>query len=188
MKKKYTLIVIGCIIVLIGALLFSEQKAGDTGVLSGESDFVTVGTDRDSDVSEWVTDSGSTSSAVTEGDTDVVDGTVVFGEYYYDVDDVACYLHLYGELPENYITKQEAQALGWISSEGNLWEVAPGMCIGGDRFGNYEGLLPTTGTYTECDVNYEGGYRTGERLVFDGEGGIWYTGDHYETFEQLYPQ
>ncbi|MBO5648389.1 MAG: ribonuclease [Clostridia bacterium] len=154
-------------------------------MLPGESDSATVGTDSAPDVSDEPTENDGTSS-VTEGDN--ADDTVVLGEYYYEVDDVAYYLHLFGELPENYITKSEAQALGWISSEGNLWEVAPGMCIGGDRFGNYEGLLPTTGSYTECDVNYEGGYRTGERLVFDGEGGIWYTADHYETFEQLYPQ
>ena len=116
------------------------------------------------------------------------DGEIVRGEYYYTVDDVAYYLAAYGELPENYITKKEAETFGWISSEGNLWDVAPGAVIGGDRFGNYEKLLPEGGDYTECDVNYYGGYRGGERLVFDTEGNIWYTADHYETFEPLYPQ
>lgn len=116
------------------------------------------------------------------------DGEIVRGEYYYTADDVAYYLSAYGELPENYITKKEAETLGWVSSEGNLWDVAPGAVIGGDRFGNYEGLLPAHGSYTECDVNYTGGFRGGERLVFDTEGNIWYTADHYETFELLYPQ
>ena len=86
------------------------------------------------------------------------------------------------------MTKKEAEALGWIAAEGNLWDVASGACIGGDRFGNYEGLLPRDGDYTECDVNYFGGYRGGERLVYDTDGNIWYTADHYETFEPLYPQ
>ena len=55
-------------------------------------------------------------------------------------DEVALYIHTYGHLPENYITKKQAQALGW--SGGSLEPYAPGKCIGGDRFGNYEGLLP----------------------------------------------
>ena len=104
---------------------------------------------------------------------------------YTDKDEVAEYIDTYGELPDNFITKNEAKALGWDSSKGNLQEVAPGKSIGGDRFGNYEGRLPN-GKWTECDVNYHGGYRGSERLVFSEEGAIYYTNDHYETFEQLY--
>ena len=103
-------------------------------------------------------------------------------------EDVAEYIHTFGTLPGNFITKSEAQALGWVNSKGNLWDVAPGMSIGGDYFGNYEGLLPTKKgrKYTECDVNYEGGYRGSERVIFSNDGLIFYTGDHYETFTQLY--
>ena len=99
-------------------------------------------------------------------------------------EDVAEYIHTFGTLPKNFITKNEAKKLGWVSSEGNLWEVAEGMSIGGDRFGNYEGILPE-GDYTECDVNYSGGFRGSERLVFSDEG-IYYTNDHYASFTQLY--
>ncbi len=100
--------------------------------------------------------------------------------------DVALYLHLYGELPDNFITKNEARDLGW--SGGGLEDYAPGMCIGGDRFGNREGLLPE-GNYHECDVNTLGeDSRGAERLVWDDEGNIYYTGDHYESFEQLYSE
>jgi len=69
-----------------------------------------------------------------------------------------------------------------------LDEVAPGMSIGGDTFGNREGLLPKADgrKYYECDVNYEGGYRNGERIVYSNDGLIFYTDDHYESFEQLY--
>ena len=103
-------------------------------------------------------------------------------------EDVAEYIHTFGTLPQNFITKSEAQALGWDSSKGNLWEVAEGMSIGGDRFGNYEGLLPTQKgrKYTECDVNYSGGYRGGERIIFSNDGLIYYTNDHYKSFTQLY--
>ena len=106
------------------------------------------------------------------------------GEYT-SPEDVAAYLHAYGQLPKNFLSKNEARDLGWDSSKGNLWDVAPGMSIGGDRFGNYEGLLPE-GKYTECDVNYAGGYRGSERLVFDKNGNIYYTADHYKSFEKLY--
>ena len=103
-------------------------------------------------------------------------------------EDVAEYIHTFGTLPDNFITKSEAKALGWDSSKGNLWDVAPGKSIGGDYFGNYEGLLPTEKgrKYTECDVNYEGGYRGSERVIFSNDGLIFYTDDHYESFTQLY--
>jgi ribonuclease T1 len=100
-------------------------------------------------------------------------------------EDVALYIHTYGCLPKNYITKAAAKELGWDSSRGNLWAVAPGMSIGGDRFGNYEGRLPD-GDYRECDVNYSGGFRGSERLIYGGDGSVYYTADHYESFEQLY--
>ncbi|MCH5194956.1 MAG: ribonuclease [Oscillospiraceae bacterium] len=103
-------------------------------------------------------------------------------------EDVAEYIHTFGTLPNNFITKSEAKALGWDSSKGNLWDVAPGKSIGGDHFGNYEGLLPTEKgrKYTECDVNYDGGYRGSERVIFSNDGLIFYTDDHYESFTQLY--
>ena len=107
---------------------------------------------------------------------------------YTSPDDVAEYLHFYGHLPDNFITKNEARNLGWDSQAGNLDEVAPGMSIGGDTFGNREGLLPKADgrNYYECDVNYEGGYRGGERIVYSNDGLIFYTDDHYKSFEQLY--
>ncbi len=103
-------------------------------------------------------------------------------------DEVAEYLYLYGHLPSNFITKKEAKALGWVSSEGNLDEVAPGMSIGGDYFGNYEGLLPETDDreYHECDIDFDGTYRNAKRIVYSNDGLIYYTEDHYETFELLY--
>ena len=101
-------------------------------------------------------------------------------------DDVARYLYLYGHLPGNFITKSEARALGWVSSKGNLGEVAPGKSIGGDRFGNYEGILPQGRTYRECDIDTDGSYRGAKRIVWSGDGLIYYTEDHYEHFTLLY--
>lgn len=104
-------------------------------------------------------------------------------------DEVALYLHTYGRLPDNYITKKDAENLGWDSKKGNLWDVAPGKSIGGSYFGNYEKQLPEKKgrKYYECDINYEGKYRGAERIIYSDDGLVFYTGDHYETFEQLYP-
>ena len=102
-------------------------------------------------------------------------------------DDVALYIYLYGELPKNFITKNEARDLGW--SGGGLDKYAPGMCIGGDRFGNYEGLLPDAKgrRWTECDIDTLGAKSRGaKRIVFSNDGLIYYTDDHYESFELLY--
>lgn len=103
-------------------------------------------------------------------------------------DDVALYLHTFGRLPGNFLTKKEASALGWDSRKGNLWEVAEGMSIGGDAFGNREGLLPSAKgrKWYECDINYQGGYRGAERILFSSDGLIYYTDDHYQTYTQLY--
>lgn len=107
---------------------------------------------------------------------------------YTSKEEVALYIHQYGTLPSNFITKKEAKKLGWVSSEGNLGEVAPGKSIGGDYFGNYEGMLPEEDDrdYYECDINTDGSYRGAERIVFSNDGLIYYTPDHYETFELLY--
>ena len=102
-------------------------------------------------------------------------------------EDVALYLHQYGHLPPNFLTKKEAEALGW--SGGSLEPYAPGKCIGGSRFGNYEGLLPEKDgrTYTECDIDTLGAKSRGaKRIVFSNDGLIYYTDDHYESFELLY--
>lgn len=100
-------------------------------------------------------------------------------------EDVALYIHLYGELPLNFMTKKQARDLGWEG--GSLEPVAPGMCIGGDWFGNYEGLLPEDREYTECDIDTLGASKRGaKRIVFSDDGLIYYTEDHYESFELLY--
>ena len=99
-------------------------------------------------------------------------------------EDVALYIHTYGKLPNNFITKKQAQKLGW--SGGSLEPYAPGKCIGGNYFGNYEGALPD-GNYKECDIDTLGKKSRGaKRIIYSDDGRIYYTGDHYKTFEQLY--
>jgi len=92
-----------------------------------------------------------------------------------------------GSLPDNFITKADAKALGWNPKAGNLDAVAPGRSIGGDVFGNKDGLLPSAPgrTWFEADLNYTGGYRGGERLLYSNDGKLFYSGDHYKTFQQI---
>ena len=102
---------------------------------------------------------------------------------------IADYLFTYGKLPDNFITKKEAQELGWDSTRHYVSDVAPGKSIGGDRFGNYEGVLPKVKgrTYYEADCYYTKGKRTAERIVYSSDGHVWYTEDHYVTFTELFP-
>ena len=102
-------------------------------------------------------------------------------------EDLALYLHLYGHLPSNFVTKKEARAAGWTG--GSVEAFFPGMCIGGDYYGDYEGNLPKAKgrSWQECDVNTLGRRGRGaERIVWSNDGLIYYTGDHYETWELLY--
>ena len=108
---------------------------------------------------------------------------------YTSKDDVALYLYIYGELPDNFITKNEAKNLGWPG--GSLEPYAPGKCIGGDRFGNYEGLLPEADgrSYKECDIDtLYADSRGAKRIVYSSDGLIYYTEDLYESFELIYPE
>lgn len=108
---------------------------------------------------------------------------------YTSKEDVMNYLIEYHTLPANFITKKEARKLGW--SGGSLEQYAPGKCIGGDRFGNYEGSLPEKEDihYYECDIDTLGeNSRGAKRIVYSDEGSIYYTEDHYKTFTLLYQE
>ena len=125
----------------------------------------------------------------TDSNVQTVDRVIAPDEdgSYTSKEEVALYLHIYGHLPDNFITKDEARALGWES--GGLEPYAPGKCIGGDRFGNYEELLPDAPgrVWTECDIGTLGrDSRGAKRIVFSNDGLIYYTDDHYESFELLY--
>lgn len=107
---------------------------------------------------------------------------------YTSKDEVALYLNTYGHLPSNYVTKDEAEDAGWKSRGKTLDKVLPGMSIGGDRFGNREGKLPKASgrTWRECDIDYHGGSRNAKRIVYSSDGLIYYTDNHYKSFERLY--
>ena len=106
---------------------------------------------------------------------------------YSSKEDVALYLYTYNKLPNNYITKKEAKSLGWTG--GGLDDYAYGCCLGGDYFGNKEGVLPSKNgrKYFECDIDTLHKKKRGrKRIIYSNDGLIYYTEDHYESFELLY--
>ena len=161
MKKKVSPLML---LLVIAALFFGINLGPRDSALPPAETVVASPTD-------WVQEDGSTLISA--------DGV------YTSKEDVALYLDTYGCLPDNFITKAEARALGWEG--GGLEDYAPGKCIGGDHFGNYEGLLPEDRDYTECDIDTLGrDSRGAKRIVFSEDGLIYYTEDHYESFELLY--
>ena len=107
--------------------------------------------------------------------------------WYDSKDEVALYLHTFGHLPDNYVTKREARNAGW--ENGSLEKFFPGCSIGGDVFQNREGLLPKAKgrTYYECDIDTAGQKSRGaKRIVFSDDGLIYYTDNRYESFTLLY--
>ena len=108
--------------------------------------------------------------------------------HYTSKDEVAAYINEYGHLPSNFISKTKARDAGWDAQDGTLHDVCPGKSISGSRFHNDDGLLPDKDgrIWTECDIDYHGGHRGAKRIVFSNDGLIYYTQDHYRTFERLY--
>lgn len=134
-----------------------------------------------------------TQDVLTEGDRDETqpseeeEPSIDEDGWYYGAEDVALYLHTYGHLPENFITKDEARDLGWEG--GSVERFKDGAAIGGDKFGNREGVLPKASgrQYYECDIDTNGeNSRGAKRIVYSNDGLIYYTEDHYETFTLLY--
>lgn len=194
MKNKFTKIIIPIIVflILLAAMLMSkpdtpqplanqmmaEQQVQEqqTAQPVSQAETQPVSQAEAQPLAQQPTNSQSTTATVAED------------KYYSSKDEVAAYIHQFHHLPDNYITKTKAKKLGWEQTEGNLWDVLPGMSIGGGPFNNYDGKLPEEAgrEYKECDIDYNGGARGGKRIVYSNDGLIFYTGDHYETFERLY--
>ena len=158
----------------------TETTIASTAVTTAAQSTIETSADQENESSAADMETEETS------DDDQIDVIDIDGVYT-TCEDVALYIHTYDCLPSNFMTKDEARALGWEG--GSLEPYAPGMCIGGDRFGNYEGLLPEEDgrEYRECDINTLGASSRGaERLIYSNDGLIYYTEDHYESFTLVY--
>src|SRR5262245_47993242 len=96
------------------------------------------------------------------------------------------YVRRDGRLPARFITKAQAQSLGWAPGH-NLCRVAPGRTIGGDTFMNAERRLPVKPgrTYREADLDAECSWRGARRLILSSDGALYVTVDHYRTFRRV---
>ena len=180
--------------------LVAEIKGGERDKLVGENDYLyqfigkdiplTIGNGKKDDVAP-LKDAQQTAkdlvaalnSLVWDESEDEPAGPIT------DPQGIADYIFQHGKLPDNFITKKEAQKLGWDSSRNYVSDVAPGKSIGGDRFGNYEGLLPSKKgrTWYEADCYYTKGKRNAHRILYSSDGLVYYTDDHYESFTQMHP-
>lgn len=165
------------------ALAFAVLLIGTFTACAQTSSTASSDSQISSSISASSQNGGSSAAQKSTSDSGVTED----GEYS-DKEHVALYIHTYGHLPSNYISKTKARKAGWDSSEGNLWDVLPGKSIGGSEFYNDEGMLPDARgrRWTECDIDYGGGFRGAKRIVFSNDGLVFYTDDHYKTFEQLY--
>ena len=154
----------------------AESKAGTSEALSSTAAEETRAAKKNASATRGAERGSEAGSGIRE------DGS------YTSRDEVALYLHTYGKLPKNFISKKDAEEQGFRFGEGDFGEAFPGMSVGGSRFGNYEGQLPEKSgrRYYECDIDYQGGRRNAKRLVYSDDGLIFYTDDHYKSFTQLY--
>ncbi len=180
--KRRAFLLVGCTILALVCALILPACGSGSGKSSGAESTSEVSSQKAEDAS-----SSSSSKKETQSSEDAQSAVDEKGTYT-SKEDVALYLHTYGHLPSNYITKDEAQDAGWKTEGLDLNEACPGKSIGGDRFGNREGRLPKAKgrTWYECDIDYKGGSRGAKRIVYSSDGLIYYTDDHYKTFEQLY--
>ena len=183
--KKQLIALISAIVVLLGIfiakpLVFDKANDVEPTTTTEWFDENAITTER----TTYETRKATTKTTTQKKTTKQSSGTVDKDSSYYSKNDVALYIHTYGRLPNNFITKNQARALGWEG--GSVEKFAPGKAIGGDYYGNYEGKLPS-GNYHECDINtHNKSSRGAERIIYSSDGRIYYTSNHYESFTQLY--
>ena len=90
-------------------------------------------------------------------------------------------------LPDYYVNTEIASKAGWAPKSNHLDDVLPGKMIGGDVFKNKKGKLPNAPgrVWFEADIDYAGGGRNRQRVVYSNDGLIFATYDHYHTFYEV---
>lgn len=201
MKRRFSSVILSLLLLLSltacgqiqgtdSASLIVQQGIADLPVLPPEDDGREEGNGPDQNQAPSNADSNDNQSEGNQsgGKSDEGNRRVDEDGWYTSKEEVALYIHLYERLPDNYVTKDEAEDAGW--NGGNVERyTGEGTAIGGSYFGNREGLLPKARgrSYTECDIDTVGeNSRGSKRIVFSNDGLVYYTEDHYETFELLY--
>ncbi len=166
----------------------SEKKSSSSAVESSSTEKSLSSSIAESSSAEKISSSSviESSSANKKSIYEAVEESGI----YTTKDSVAAYLCKFDKLPANYVGKDEGIALYESKTDSTFvnWSFNPwttiGVMIGGDKFGNNEGLLPE-GSYHEADVDYFGDNRGNKRLVYASDCVIYYTSSHYKSFTQL---
>ena len=97
------------------------------------------------------------------------------------------YLYHLGRLPDYYVDKQTAQQSDWQTTKKKLSSVLPGKMLGGDVFANSAAKLPSAPgrVWYEADINYSGGKRNRQRILYSNDGLMFATYDHYQTLYEI---
>lgn len=92
----------------------------------------------------------------------------------------------YGELPNYYISFEEARALGWDNGESPS-KYFTGLMIGGAVYHNDDEHLPSAPgrIWYEADINYYFGKRNGHRILYSSDGLVFVTYNHYHSFYEV---
>ncbi|MEW4369097.1 ribonuclease [Paenibacillus kandeliae] len=179
MSRKTLSSILFVIVAVIAVLFGANEWNGQSSTPSNEA---TSSATTSPSASSGTSSTASTSPSSTDSQT--TKNCTIINTF----DGVANYLRQHdGQLPCNYVTKKQAEQLGWESSKGNLATVAPGKSIGGDTFSNREGLLPKASgrKWHEADINYTSGFRGADRILYSTDGLIYKTTDHYESFQSI---
>ncbi len=160
---------------VLACVLVAAVWASSNGIIDGSS--------------QGASPSESSATAVSQDAVSADPSTQVSEDgSYTSRDQVALYIHTYGHLPANYISKTKARAAGWDGDSDDLWNYCPGKSIGGGSFHDSSDLLPDASgrTYTECDIDFAGKSRGAKRIVYSNDGLVYYTDDHYESFTRIF--
>jgi len=111
------------------------------------------------------------------------------GQAYTTPMSVALYLHEYGELPPNYIPYAEFEETEWTEDQIRDQTEEPFKSLGYKSFSNRDETLDEGEEFEwwkTADIQFDGGRLRGiERLVFNNEGTIYFTDDHYDSYTQF---
>ena len=91
------------------------------------------------------------------------------------------------KLPDYYVDKTTAYRFGWKTKHKYLDKVLPNKMVGGDPYENEDSKLPSAPgrIWYEADINYIGGKRNRQRILYSNDGLIFVTYDHYQTFYEI---
>ena len=165
---------------------FSAESNTETGTYTTLSETTDYTSDSATEQNKTSNIESGNTSTTEKKQIDETDGYLDKDGSYTSKEDIMNFRQL-GSLTPGHPEYGHTVGIGW--SGGSLEPYAPGKCIGGDYFGNYEKVLPVVSgrTYHECDIDtLNAKSRGAKRIIYSDDGQIYYTDNHYKSFTLLY--